>query len=484
MAVAHGAALETPNLYLGAEVEGISVRLGGFVPGTVVWKFGQNSTLGIHIVGRGANGFLFARDQLGGELEVDGVWYSWPDATNMFAMPANRANNPFSEIQVMIGPQWRAKAQTLGQSEDLGAPLNLALGTHKIRFALFVRRNASAASPGLAPEIRAVSNPVEIEVREYTTFAARLTQTAGVANPPQTPVSTNGPEYEVDGEIVQTKYRQDDSIQFQSRAKFTVFVRGSSWLIHTTDHDENGRPLRERETACTNGAEIYEVVSNVIDKNSADQLPPGMNWNNGTIDSNNVPVGQMDDYFVCHLWMMFASACYFQNLSTTWITPVYDLNACALVQPDLRREARWKLINGPGSLPSSVKFPDARYAATGLTNAGKTQIPNGFVFDLGMSGYPIAPAPIQPGQSVPAFRGRKQAVATVTAVRPVCSRSDLLPAAEGTTIVSDRRLAPSTGAAAPWSYRVTNGAPWLPVEQARQLYLPQRAPRSAPPRSP
>ena len=43
-------------------------------------------------------------------------------------------------------------------------------------------------------------------------------------------------EYEVDGEIVQTKYRQDGSVQFQTRSKFTVFVRDCAWLI------QNHRP--------------------------------------------------------------------------------------------------------------------------------------------------------------------------------------------------------------------------------------------------
>ena len=156
--------------------------------------------------------------------------------------------------------------------------------------------------------------------------------------------------------------------------------------------------------------------------------------NFATIVSNSVPVAQMDDYLVCHLWLMFASGCYFKDLSTNWLTPGYDLNASTLVDPKLKREAKWELINGPGSLPLSVDYletsrlgntperTNASYLATGLTNAGAVKLPSGFVFEQ-------------------KFSTRKRAVATVTDVRPVCSRSDLLPATSGKTVVDDRRLA-------------------------------------------
>jgi hypothetical protein len=120
---------------------------------------------------------------------------------------------------------------------------------------------------------------------------------------------------------------------------------------------------------------------------------------------------------------MFASGCYFEKLTNNWITPVFNMNASVEVNPGLRQAAKWELINGPGSLPSNVDYltggiVDARYTTAGLTNAGNVQIPNGFVFEW----------------------GRERAVATVRAVRPVCTRSDLLPSATGHTTVEDRRL--------------------------------------------
>ena len=171
---------------------------------------------------------------------------------------------------------------------------------------------------------------------------------------------------------------------------------------------------------------------------------PGM----ASIVSNNIPVGQTFGYFNGHIWQMFASSCYFANLATNWLTPVYDLNTSAPVKPTLRRKAKWKLINGPGSLPSrSVVYVDrgvaiATYAATGVTNAGKIQIPGGFVFEQRVNGNLFGPGPADPlpGVSVPAYHILERAVATVTEVRPGCSR--------GATCYPRRKERPSSLTAA------------------------------------
>jgi hypothetical protein len=269
--------------------------------------------------------------------------------------------------------------------------------------------------------------------------------------------SVSATEYEVDGEIVQTVFRQDGGVQSTQLSSFTVFVKDCSWLIQTIDHDEAGKQLLKRETACVNSAEIYEVDGPPVRANATGGHAGGRSWNVASIVSNNVPVGQADDYFVSHLWLMFASGCYFAKLSTNWITPVYDLNASAPIHPELKRQAQWELMNGPGSLPSSVTYlgtadvpTNATYLATSITNAGDVRIPSGFVFELKVA-YGFAPGPILPGESAPSYHIRKRAVATVSKVRPVCSRDDLLPEADGTTTVIDRRLPPvpvPTGAAA------------------------------------
>lgn len=281
-------------------------------------------------------------------------------------------------------------------------------------------------------------------------------------------------EYEVDGEIVQTLFKMDGNVQSIQRSKFTVYVRDCAWLIKTADHDETGNLLTTRETACTNGAEIYEVAGTANWAALNGGIAP---WNNASIVSNNVPVGQVDDYFVCHLWLMFASGCYFENLTNDWITPVYDLNASMPVNPNLKRQAKWGLLNGPGSLPLNVAYMDgfthttnATYVATSITNVGSIQIPGGFIFEERV-GSRFAPASIFPGEQDSTYFIRKRAVASVTAVRPACSRNELLPTAKGKTMVIDQRLAHATNAVGQLFYIFQNGVEWVPVDQAKKLTI-------------
>ncbi len=281
----------------------------------------------------------------------------------------------------------------------------------------------------------------------------------------------------------------DGSVGALQKSQFTVFVKDCSWLIQTTDLDKDGKPVAKRETACTNGAEVYEVAWPVNGGNTAAGHSP-LSWNVATIVSNNVPVGQTMGYFVCHIWEMFASGCYFANPATNWLTPVYDSNASASVDPLLKLKAKWELINGPGSLPMNVVYlgknlgepTNATYTATGVTNAGTIKIPSGFVFELRI-GSRFAPGPIPPGGTFPAYHIHKRAVATVTAVRPYCSRSDLSPAATGKTIVIDER--PTNYLTQPTNlphYIVKNGVQWLSLAEAQKSDLSNRTPPKSPPR--
>jgi hypothetical protein len=293
-------------------------------------------------------------------------------------------------------------------------------------------------------------------------------------------------EYEVDGQIDQTLFKPDGSVQLDTKSKFTVYVKDCSWLIQSIILDAAGKPLTLNETACTNGQVIYSVGGRI----NKDAVHGGRNGaaalNHAYIYSNNVPVGQTDDYFVCHLWLMFASGCYFQNLSTNRLTPAYDSNASAIIHPDLKREAKWELVNGPGSLPNSIVYldehgnhtPNATYMATGVTNVGELKIPSGFVFEQRV-GARFAPGSIALGESAPAYHIRKRAVATVTAVRPVCTRSELMPVASGITMVIDERQQ-ATNATNVLHYKLQNGIQWVPVEQAKKLAIRPATPKSNP----
>jgi hypothetical protein len=285
-------------------------------------------------------------------------------------------------------------------------------------------------------------------------------------------------EYEVDGHIEQTIYNFNGSIGAVEKSKFTVYVKDCSWLIKTTQSDTNGNPIVGGETACVNGSEIYEVIG-PVDGENAVIGHNSRSYNTASIVSNNIPVSMNEGKFISHIWLMYASGCYFRNLSTNWLTPAYDINAWLAFLPNLKREAKWELVNGPGSLPMKVTYwnsqneggdINATYTATGVTNAGGIQVASGFVFEMRVKNY-WASGPILPGKTVPEYNISKKAVASVTAIRPFCSRKDLTPTATGRTIVIDERpprnSTPRTNLS---SYTVKDGVKWLPFAEAKLAY--------------
>ena len=259
-------------------------------------------------------------------------------------------------------------------------------------------------------------------------------------------------QYEVDGQLEQTIYEHDGRVATFQKSRFTVFVKGCSWLIRTTQNDKTGKPAFASETACVNGAEIFQVSGPLGDGDAViGRASRGMNQ--ALIVSNTVPIGRNEGYLACHVWLVFASGCYFEARTNNWLTPAYNLNASADVMPYLKQKAQWELIDGPGSLPRSVKYFDERgdfieatYEATGVTNAGAIKIPSGFVFERKWSfafgktigGYQATNRPAV-DQHALTNHLNKRTVGTVTAVRPYCSRKDLTPVAQGKTMVVDQR---------------------------------------------
>ena len=293
-------------------------------------------------------------------------------------------------------------------------------------------------------------------------------------------------EYEVDGQLEQRIYNLDASVGALEKSQFTVFVKDCSWLIRTTQSDTNGKPVGATETACVNGTEIYQVSGFLDGKDTV--IGQGSRFHNqASIVSNNVPIGRTDGYFLCHIWLMFASGCYFQTTTTNLLTPVYDSNASADVLPNLKLKAEWDLVDGLGSLPIKVTYYQpgyknteiaATYLSTGMTNAGTIKIPSGFVFELRTANHFDAhflPGPRPLGESMPSYYIRKRAVATVTAVRPYCSRTDLTPVAKGKTMVLDQRpLQTPDSKASPTNltyYVGKDGVEWLPLDKAKKAYV-------------
>jgi hypothetical protein len=287
-------------------------------------------------------------------------------------------------------------------------------------------------------------------------------------------------EYEVDGQLDLTIFNVDGSVHGVTRSKFTVYVRDFSWLIHSIVVDETSKPLFFNETSFTNNGVIYSVGGGV-DENPGTAVPVwGPPRNTANMYSNNMPIGQTDTSLLCHIWMMYASGCYFSSLTTNWLAPPYDLNASVVVNSELRRKAQWWLINGKGSLPYRVVYfredgwTNATYEATGVTNVGNIQVASGFVFEeRAQRGYfykVFAPGQMVTGESTPIYYIRKRAVGNVTAIRPVCSRKELIPVANGTTTVIDQRLLHGTNNTAVLNYNFSDGVEWVSVAEAKRLH--------------
>lgn len=130
----------------GQPVEGLSVRLQ--VEKTS-WELPEAPILRASVRNQGSETLFVVRTQQAGELEVDGVWYSWWNPYYVTRRPL-AAGQRFDDIRVTLGTQWRS-----GLTTFLAGP-----GRYKFRFAVAAQR----AEPNSGPAIRAVSDPVEVEL--------------------------------------------------------------------------------------------------------------------------------------------------------------------------------------------------------------------------------------------------------------------------------------------------------------------------------
>ena len=262
----------------------------------------------------------------------------------------------------------------------------------------------------------------------------------------QTRSPSSAYEYEVDGLVNQTMIRFNGTNLYAS-ASFTVFVRDCGWMIKTVETNEAGGVVA-REIGSTNGMEIYECSGGLS----------GSGLKMGQIESTGVPVGQLDSAVVGHLWLMFASECYWPSLNSDQLVPVYDWQASVPAGGQNRRvSADWELLKGSGSLPREVRYLDAMnhtnaiYAITGTNSSGGMLLPAGFVFKQ--------------------FNGNrliKHVKVEVTAIRPVCSRVTLIPLPGKGTLVNDERFDSGVPNRPP-SYQNPVFGQWLTVEESKKL---------------
>ena len=275
-------------------------------------------------------------------------------------------------------------------------------------------------------------------------------------------VTLRAQEYEVDGTIDLKLNHPDKSAWKDYQGRFRVYVNGCAWLIELTETNDWGIPQR-REVGTPDGKEVFEMVAPYEPLSPSDPVLVGATnmqiAPSGLLTSNAIPVGNLDSSFTGHLWLMFASGCYFRTATAPGqLTPVFNFCATPYMNNHMTMNASWELINGPGSLPSRVTYfdPDgtisAVYTATGFTNVGALKLPLGFQFSEPKTGY-------------------KEVSAVVTAVSPICSRTNFRPVITQKLTMTDLRWHPQNLGAGFTAY----GADYWPtVEQAQKIYYSTR----------
>jgi hypothetical protein len=272
-------------------------------------------------------------------------------------------------------------------------------------------------------------------------------------------------EYELEGVVKQEMDKSDGRV-LHANASFKVFVRDCAWLIETVETNELGG-VSHREIGSTNGIESFERAEGIgRPPTSAPGRPTPVF---GTILPTGIPVGQTDSAISGHLWLMFASGCCWPTATTDRLTPVFDWEASAANHGQNKRvEGGWNLLGGANSLPSRVWYlgywgeTNAIYTINGSQLVGTVAVPTGFVFQHFKVGS-LTEDTFMHGMVVD-----KRVEVNVNAIRPVCSRTNLIPSPSGIAMVVDYRLESGVPNRPP-SYRNPDGEKWLNVDDAKAL---------------
>jgi hypothetical protein len=314
--------------------------------------------------------------------------------------------------------------------------------------------------------------------------------------PPVGSVRFDSKEYEVEGVIEEDIF---GSFPGKLKAEFHVWVKGSAWLIETTELVRTRGSLRSERAGTANSTEIYTLnvpINRVIEAGPTNpppapvhrppgglrSLPVGTPINilasTGKVVSNTMPLADDDEAIVPHLWLMFASHGCFQDLGTNRLTPVYEYYAPEKGKSPLKLETVRELMSGSGALPLRVNYYtdgglhegylQAAYRVTGITNFGGTVFPAGFLFEQ------YAPTG---GTSRYDMKVVRRAEAKVTAFRPVCSIKKFLPECDTGVFVTDWRPANAQTSNTPVRYHQRDGVKWLSAAEAKRRSEGKGAPR-------
>lgn len=301
------------------------------------------------------------------------------------------------------------------------------------------------------------------------------------------PVSGVETAYEVEGRITESIRVRGPLVAYTNRHggsytniyttethtnQFTVYVRDCGWLIKTTENLAGGK-VALRDVGSADGTIIYDrrgaVDSAALQKPAGVSSPSGgtPQMNSCLVYSNCVPVSIADADMVSHLWLMFASQCYWrkQDANVTALTPVYDWTASAMTGSDIKVPGEWELLNGPGSLPREVRYlgrwgeTNGLYVAHGTNLAGATLLPAGFTFEQR-----------EASSITHTMELKKRVLAEVSTAQPGCSAPSLVPGASQKTIVIDLRLPTKDLKVGRYpAYMTDAGEKWPSLEEAQRL---------------
>ncbi len=210
------------------------------------------------------------------------------------------------------------------------------------------------------------------------------------------------------------------------------------------------------------------------------------------IISNNVP-SNYGEPMMPHLWLMFASGCYFANLTNEFLTPVFDPATAVNYDKNLKAKAHWRLLNTNLCLPECVYyfndgrftlrtnpsspavtrtypapydrgFTNAIYAVTTTTNTEDGMFPVGFSFQEFVPGA---------SRSRNDLRCRRRMDAIITSVSLVCSQQSFTQDLDANAVAVDRRLAHSQSSIPVITYTFRGDKPLPSAEQARKIHARQ-----------
>ena len=134
----------------GEAVEGVRARLR---VDKTTWKQGETIAFKADVRNRGGRELLVTLAQQPCEIEFDGKWHKWSGGFSLKSSPLPPGKKS-KNVRISLLEPWR--------SED-GDGLPLTIGKHTVRIA-FPARAPNPKAPGAWLQIRAISNPVEIEI--------------------------------------------------------------------------------------------------------------------------------------------------------------------------------------------------------------------------------------------------------------------------------------------------------------------------------